>query len=401
MKCDVSRREFLTAMGTVSALGSAGCSQLPGGRGQNSGGGRSIGERDDSQPDEWSMLGQNPQNTKFNPGGAGPKDEPSIDWSYASENIFAPPAIAGGSISLSGVEHLTVLNLDGSRRWSVEYSGLLDETRSNTFPVVITDDVVCSSIRPDDEPARLVGYSHEGNSQWTVNLGDISGSGTPFVTHDSGVVYVSLPVTFGEFDSAAILAVDAGSGKVLWSENLDPPLPVGLVITEQFVLSPTVNEQLLAFDKQTGEIEWEFELLDFRIPRPVASDSTVYVQYGNDTVGLSVDDGSTSLEATGSFGGRFAFVDDVIIEPDGDTLRAYDLQRNEVLWEREYAASLNPPAIADGVAYVGGEDKRIRGVEIASGDELWSQQLEDDVMRPIVAQGRVLAVSGDTLYSLS
>lgn len=94
-------------------------------------------------------------------------------------------------------------------------------------------------------------------------------------------------------------------------------------------------------------------------------------------------------------------MDDVIIEPAGDTLRAYDLQRDELLWEQEYSASLNPPAVADGVAYVGGEDKRIRGVEIASGDELWSRQLEDDVLRPVVAQDRVLAVSGDTLYSLS
>jgi outer membrane protein assembly factor BamB len=401
MEDGLSRRRLLTTAGTAVALSTAGCSQLPGGVGQNSGVSRTIGERDDDQPDEWPTLGQNPQSTKFNPGGAGPKDEPSVDWTYDSENILAPPAMAGSSIGLSGVEHLTALTLGGSRRWSITYTGLLDETQPNTFPVVLTEDVVCSSIRRDDEPAKLVAYTHDGELLWTVDLGEIYGSGTPFVTQDSGIVYVSLPVNFTEFGGAGIIAVDINGGEILWSENLDPLLPVAPVITEQFILSPTGNEQMLALNKQTGEVEWEFELLDRDIVRPVVSDGTIYVQYGNDTVGLSVDDGSTSFEATDSFGGRFAFVDDVIIEPAGDTLRAYDLQRDELLWEQEYSASLNPPAVADGVAYVGGEDKRIRGVEIASGDELWSQQLEDDVMRPVVAQDRVLAVSGDTLYSLS
>lgn len=99
--------------------------------------------------------------------------------------------------------------------------------------------------------------------------------------------------------------------------------------------------------------------------------------------------------------GEFAFVDDAVIESVGDKLRAYDLQRDELLWEKDYPARLNPPAVADGIAYVGGEDKRIRGVEISTGQELWSRQLKDDVMRPVVAQGSVLVVSGETLYSLA
>jgi outer membrane protein assembly factor BamB len=306
--------------------------------------------------------------------------------------------MAGSSIGLSGIEHLTSLNLDGSRRWRIDYAGLFDETRSYMFPVVVTENIVCSSIREEvDNSMKLIGYTHDGELRWEVELGEVDRASTPSITHENGILYV----TFSTFSGVSMWAVEVESGEVLWSESLDTVVFVDPVVTEQFVLLPTGDEQLLALGKESQQVEWEFELLDSRIPRPVVSDDTVYVQYGNDTVGLSVDDGSTSLESTDSFGGRFAFVDDVIIEPAGDTLRAYDLQRDELLWEQEYSASLNPPAVADGVAYVGGEDKRIRGVEIASGDELWSRQLEDDVMRPVVAQDRVLAVSGDTLYSLS
>jgi len=394
----ISRRRVLTTFGTAIAVSSAGCSELSGEITQNSGAGRSIGERDESQPDEWTTLGQNPQNTKFNPGGVGPKDEVSVDWTYDSENIRTPPAMAGSSIGLSGVEHLTALTLDGSRRWKIDYTGLFDETRPYMFPVVVTENIVCSSIREEvDDTMKLSGYTHEGELRWEVELGEVDRASTPSLTHESGILYV----TFSKFSGVGIWAIEAESGEVLWSENLDTVIFVEPIITEQFVLLPTGDEQLLALDKESQQIEWEYELLDSRIPRPVASDGTIYAQYGNDTVGLSVDDGSTSLEATDSFGGRFAFVDDVIIEPVGETLRAYDLQRDELLWEQEYSASLNPPAVADGVAYVGGEDKRIRGIEIESGDELWSKQLEDDVMRPVVAQDRVLAVSGDTLYSLA
>lgn len=393
-----SRRGFLTAASTVAVLGSAGCSELPGGIGQNSSPDRTIGEREESQPDKWPTLGQNPQNTKFNPGGTGPKEEPSIDWTYDSENIFSPPAISGGSIGLSGVEHLTALTLDGSRRWKVEYTGLIDETRAYTFPIVVTENRVCSSIREIvDDSMKLVGYTHDGELRWEVELGDVERASTPSITQDDGTLYV----TFSTFDGVSVWTIEAESGEVLWSKNLDTPIFGDPVLTEQFVLLSTSDEKLLALDKESGELNWEFEILDSHIPRPVVDEDTVYVQYGSDTIGLSVDDGSISLDATDNFGGEFAFVDDVVIEPAGDTLRAYDLREDEVLWEQEYPASLNPPAVADGVAYVGGEDKRIRGIEIASGDELWSRQLKDDVMRPVVAQNKVLAVSGDTLYSLS
>lgn len=401
MEDRVSRRRFLTTAGTAVALSSTGCSQLPGGIGQNSGVSRNIGERDESQPDEWPTLGQNPQNTKFNPGGAGPKDEPSVDWTYESENIFAPPVTNGDRIALSGIGTLSILNADGSARWTTSTgSGLFDELRSYSYPIVMTNEAVYTSTGGTlGTPLRIVSYSHDGDLRWEIELGDPSGGATPFVTYYDGIVYASIGANYSEIDSPSVMAISPDEGQAVWSETHNVSFSYPLV-TEQAVISDT-NERLQAYDRETGNSLWEFDLLDTRIVRPVLGDGTVYVQYGNDTVGLSVDDGSTSIEATDSFGGRFAFVDDVIIEPAGDTLRAYDLQRDELLWEQEYSASLNPPAVADGVAYVGGEDKRIRGIEIASGDELWSRQLEDDVMRPVVAQGRILTVSGDTLYSLS
>jgi len=74
-------------------------------------------------------LGQNPQNTKFNPGGAGPKEGPDIEWTYDVEYIFAPPVIRQDSIALSGIESLTVLDRGGTLRWQEAYQGVFDEVR--------------------------------------------------------------------------------------------------------------------------------------------------------------------------------------------------------------------------------------------------------------------------------
>jgi outer membrane protein assembly factor BamB len=352
--------------------------------------GRTIGERDESQPDEWPTLGQNPKNTKFNPGGVGPKEDPDIDWTVDSEGIFAPPVISDGTIALNGVRELLALNSDGTQRWNVEHNGPFDDARPYPYSSLVTEDIVCSSIWGEDGPMKMVAYSHTGNLLWEIDGSDSSYPLTPLITYSDGTLYAS---TRNDIQS-----INPSDGEVLWSAG---DTFIQLVVTDDLVLAHPQDDSLVTFSKDNGEREWEFDTLGGNIPRPVVNDETVFVAYGNDMVGLNLEDGSISMEATDSFGGEFAFVDDVIIEPDEDTLRAYDLQREEVLWEQEYSASLNPPAIADGVAYVGGEDKRIRGIEIASGDELWSRQLEDDVMRPVVAQGRVLAVSGDTLYSLS
>jgi outer membrane protein assembly factor BamB len=392
----VSRRKLLTAAGTMSVIGSAGCSELPVSIGDS----RDIGKRDDSLSDEWPTIGQNPRNTKFNPGGAGPKDDPSVEWTYEAEHIFTPPALAGDTIVLSGIESLTILNTDGTRRWETTYQGIFDELRKYTSPVVVTEDIICSAVRRDDRRFQLVGFTPSGEVQWSIDIGNPASGATPFVTHVDGVIYASFGTRYDEIESPATVAINAETGDILRSMGAGEVSFTYPLITERYLLTHAANDRLYAFDTESGDIQWEFDTLNNRILRPVVSDDTVYVQYGNGVVGLSLEDGSISVEATDRFGGEFALVDGVVIEPADDTLRAYDLQRDNVLWEQEYPASLNPPAVADGVAYIGGEDKRIRGIEIATGDELWSRQLDDDVMRPIVAQDRVLAVSGDTLYSL-
>jgi outer membrane protein assembly factor BamB len=195
------------------------------------------------------------------------------------------------------------------------------------------------------------------------------------------------------------MAINPDDGEILWSKQHDISFTYPLVTDERVLFH--ANERLQAYEIETGDTLWEFDTLNNRIARPVVADDTVYVEYGDETVGLKLNDGSKGPEITKSFEGEFAFVDDAVIESVGDKFRAYDLQRDELLWEKDYPARLNPPAVADGIAYVGGEDKRIRGVEISTGQELWSRQLKDDVMRPVVAQGSVLVVSGETLYSLA
>lgn len=396
----VSRRGLLTSLGTSIAVGMAGCSGSLSGLSRNSGGSRTIGERDTSLPDEWPTLGQNPHNTKFNPGGEGPKDEPSIEWTYSSGHIRAPPAISRSTVALSGVETFTILATDGTERLAINYSGILDELRSYSFPVTITDDIVCSAIRDrPGSPFRVVGYTHTGELDWEFELGNPSSGATPFVTHHNGSIFVSLGTAYDEITSPSIMAINPDDGEILWSKQHDISFTYPLVTDERVLFH--ANERLQAYEIETGDTLWEFDTLNNRIARPVVADDTVYVEYGDETVGLKLNDGSKGPEITKSFEGEFAFVDDAVIESVGDKLRAYDLQRDELLWEKDYPARLNPPAVADGIAYVGGEDKRIRGVEISTGQELWSRQLKDDVMRPVVAQGSVLVVSGETLYSLA
>jgi outer membrane protein assembly factor BamB len=386
----IKRRAFLAGGGAlIGTLSLAGCSEST----------RSVGRRDDEAADEWPTLGQNTQNTKFNPGGAGPKSEPTVEWTYEGSNILTPPLVAGNSIVLSGIETLAALELDGTQRWERTYRGVFDELNEFTSIATVTEDIVCGTIRRQDRSFELVGFSHSGDRRWSINLGGPSVGATPFVMAVDGTIYTTIGVEFDEIVSPAVLAVDSLNGEILWSDSFEN-IRTYPMMTEQLVVVHSGDENLYAYDRETGDVRWQFNTQDASISRPVAFDETIYVQYGNEMVGLAADDGTVSVESMDQFGGDFAIVDGVVVESVGDTLRAFDIQRSELLWENGYSNTLNPPAIADGIVYVGGEDERMRAIDILSGEEQWSRSFSGETMRPIVAQGKVLTVSDDTLFSL-
>ncbi|MDE2239808.1 MAG: PQQ-binding-like beta-propeller repeat protein [Rhodospirillales bacterium] len=221
--------------------------------------------------------------------------------------LTASPLVAGGHVfTMDADAHVRALSLsDGSELW-----------RTNTKPKHNT----------------------------TQNLG----GGIAF---DSGKIYAS--TGYGE-----ALALDAGSGKILWRQQLDFPARSAPLVAGGLVAVVTQNDLLLTFDEQSGAPGWRF----------------------SGAVGTPP---MTAVSVTGAP----AFADGIVVAGfSTGLLAAIDASSGTPVWEQSLATGFGQassldlsdvvaaPVIAGGVVYginIGGT---FMAVDLHSGAQVWTHQ---------------------------
>ncbi|MDS0260968.1 PQQ-like beta-propeller repeat protein [Haloarcula sp. S1CR25-12] len=192
----------------------------------------------------------------------------------------------------------------------------------------------------------------------------------------------------------SIQAIDLASGSRRWRlDGLhdDGPIANGIVLAD-------TDSGLRAYDTETGEVVWTRRNIYVYSSLCIA-DETVYAGVLGNVLALSLADGTTDWK----FGGEAesfevpAVTDDTIIaassttEGGGGNVYALDRATGEHRWCAALGyRDLGSAAVADGVAYVAGDDL-VQARNISDGSILWTHHAEEGYYRAPL-------VSGDALY---
>jgi outer membrane protein assembly factor BamB len=216
--------------------------------------------------------------------------------------------------------------------------------------------------------------------RWATRLGGKINGGLAF---DRGVLFVE------SFDKR-LSALDARSGRVLWSTPVSNIVMTTPIVADNLVIVGTgtsrvltqtathlvwgrpQGDEIVALDEGTGRVRWRRSTIGEDMPSPVlvniaGTDAIVFAN-GDDRIrAWAVRDGHTiwergvdgiaSMSSAALDGGRvFVVVGDGSHSGTQDRLLAVDPQTGRIIWGAPYGNADCSPAIAGGLVFVEGSN---------------------------------------------
>jgi outer membrane protein assembly factor BamB len=259
--------------------------------------------------------------------------------------------------------------------------------------------------------------SKSGGRIWRVNLAqkskrDHDGFGGGLAYAD-GRLYVTSGYRF-------VAAVDAASGKVLWRTDTDAPIHGAPVVMDRRVLAIDLNDQLLAYNAETGAEDWSYQALteparvlaasspapagDSAIA-PFASGELVAVRAANGAEGWSATLSRTSrtnaLSEIRDIAGRpVVYRGSVYAGSHSGVFAAIDLRSGDPQWTLP-VSSITTPWPAGDVVFVVSQAGQVICAARGTGQVYWITELNKGLKRkkrsayfgPVLASGHLLVVS--------
>jgi polyvinyl alcohol dehydrogenase (cytochrome) len=416
---------------------------------------------------DWPMWGQRmerpfayPCPTKLSPQTA--KDLKQLWFFNAKDTVTATPAVVGGTAYVgdwSGNFYAIDL-VTGKPRWTYE---------AHVHGQVYAGQIVSSAAVADVKGVRTVFFgggktlyalrADDGSERWKHEVGRRGDDDDPSEIESSPVVADGLVLfgtdvhNSGKGEPAAVIAVDAATGKERWttvtaptegegatgpgcgdvwgSPTVDPTTQLVFVGTGNCTSSPDgygrFAEAIVALDLGTGAVRWTYQPhqpnrddLDFAgAPNLFDAGGRPLVGLGNkDAAYYAVDRATGELVwrtqvtepgiprpnanfSTGGFIGATAVADGVVVGGTavGGTpaLHALDAATGAVRWQQPEAAdTYASAAVANGVVFLGSTtDFTFRALDLQTGEVLWSKALRGGVAGGAVIVGDdVVAVAG-------
>jgi len=109
----------------------------------------------------------------------------------------------------------------------------------------------------------------DGTEDWRFETDNIVMS-APAVDPDRGVVYVGS-------DDQHVYALDTDTGEPVWSTDVNGRVMGALTVTGDAVLAGTTASELVALEKETGDMRWFVETRGDTTSAPVPHDGRIYV----------------------------------------------------------------------------------------------------------------------------
>lgn len=281
-------------------------------------------------------------------------DETGMDISADAPAVVLPPArsLAAWPQPLANPAHAAG-NIAGPLGFKPDWQAFIGAAGGYRQPLVASPVVAEGHVYTMDADAHIRAFSlADGSELWhtrtrpervtTQNLGG-------GIAYDSGKIYVSTGF-------AEVLALEAGTGKILWRQSMDFPANSAPLVASGLVAIIVQNGWLLTFNAASGAAGWRF----------------------SGSVG-------TPPMTTVSVIGTPAFADGIIVAGfSTGLLAAIDANSGTPIWEQSLAAGFGQasaldlsdivasPVIAGGVVYALNLDGTFMAVDLHSGVKVWT-----------------------------
>lgn len=345
--------------------------------------------------------------TVFNPGGLG-------QVSAAFTLNVAPPSSDAVAFQIdaahSGTVHFDSVSLPSSSRWSVDLGG------APSYALIAAGKVFVTVSLPGGSSSQLVALDPlTGSIAW----GPIVLSGQANAAYDAGTVFV-LSSVIG--NAGLMQAYDAATGALKWSTLLAGQYifsaPPTAAHGHVYAAGAGSGGTLYAIDQTNGVMAWTRPVANGDSSIPAISSDGVYLTYPCNTYAFRPATGEqTWLDQTGCSGGGGAtpvVANGVLYAPNGfgsyngstfnaatgallgayaadnppaigtqtgfflqsGTLRGVSLASNTALWSFAGDGTLaTSPIAVNQVVFVGSSSGRLYGLDAASGQQIWVQDL--------------------------
>jgi polyvinyl alcohol dehydrogenase (cytochrome) len=416
---------------------------------------------------DWPVWGQRMDRPFASPCPTGisaqtAKDLKQIWFFNAKDTVTATPAVVDGVAYVgdwSGNFYAIDLKT-GKPRWTYQ---------AHVHGQVYAGQIVSSAAVADVKGVRTVFFAggktlyalraDDGRERWKHEVGRRGDDNDPSEIESSPVVVDGMVVfgtdvhNSGKGEPAAVIAVDAATGKARWttvtaptegdgatgsgcadvwgSPTVDPAAKLAFVGTGNCTSSPDgygrFAEAIIALDLGSGAVRWTYQPhqpnrddLDFAgAPNLFDAGGRALVGLGNkDAAYYAVDRSTGELVwrtqvtepgiprpntnySTGGFIGATAVADGVVVGGTavGGTpaLHALDAGTGAIKWQQTEAAdTYASAAIANGVVFLGSTtDFTFRALDLQTGEVLWSKELRGGVAGGAAIVGDdVIAVAG-------
>ncbi|WP_168191225.1 PQQ-like beta-propeller repeat protein [Haloprofundus sp. MHR1] len=221
-------------------------------------------------------------------------------------------------------------------------------------------------------------------------------------------------------DDPNVVALDAGTGAVRWSVNLDR--------FGNFRASPTIDGQTLyvpdgtaahagnihALDTADGRERWQVD--GPFMYTPAVADGVVYAGFRTGVCAIDAGDGTQlwQYDSGEQTDAAVTVTDETVLVPQSGRLRALEKETGRFVWEASLGQRLTSPVAVRNSVFVGTKEGTLFALDVATGSVIWSLQRGEQIYKPPVAtdelvffgcdDGRVSAVTtgdGDEHWSVS
>jgi outer membrane protein assembly factor BamB len=383
----------LTTLGKVGALGLmlgslAACSHLP----------FMGGKKDVAEDNAVASQGERLSIVAFDQ-----KLEPSR--SLKGVDYYLPPAQAVADWPVAaGPQDQLVQNAAAGKAFQVAWTksiGVGSKGKTEVMAQPVSDGKLIYTL---DGEARVSAFDvNTGREAWSVDLNPHNKRDK--VTYGGGLAVADgkLYVTSG---FRFLMALDPATGKTLWQKSVDTPLHSAPSISGKYVIVTDVQNQIFAFDKETGEMGWTYQAIAepariMKAAAPVVSDGVVYAPFSSgELMAINADSGQTVWEQVLAQSNRtnalseirdisghpVVYKGEVLAASHSGVFQAMNATTGEPTWTVP-VDSVNSPWVAGDVVYLVSLTGELICVNRDSGQIYWLKDLDEGAKNAKVKTG--------------